>query len=129
MKPVEEWSGAEVRLLRQARRMSVREFAKHLGVTDRMVSKWEAAGVAIRPRPINQEALDQSLLTCTPFERHRFDQAVDETPGESRAPRSRIHWSLIVDLPPENPELAAEIAAAVRAAVLAHEMGVSRAAL
>jgi DNA-binding transcriptional regulator YiaG len=37
------WSGREVRALREARRMSVREFAAHLGVSDRMVSKWEAS--------------------------------------------------------------------------------------
>ncbi|MGH3433573.1 MAG: hypothetical protein ACRDQB_12135 [Thermocrispum sp.] len=34
--------------------MSVREFAQHLGVSDRMVSKWEAAGGQIRPRPVTR---------------------------------------------------------------------------
>jgi hypothetical protein len=41
--------------------MSIREFAAHLGVSGRMVSKWEAAGERIRPRPQNQAALDRSL--------------------------------------------------------------------
>jgi transcriptional regulator with XRE-family HTH domain len=55
------WTGREVKLLREARRLSVREFAAHLGVSDRMVSKWEAGGANIRPRPVNQAALDTSL--------------------------------------------------------------------
>jgi DNA-binding transcriptional regulator YiaG len=53
---VGRWTGREVRALREARRMSVREFAAHLGVSDRMVSKWEAGGPGLRPRPVNQGA-------------------------------------------------------------------------
>jgi formylglycine-generating enzyme required for sulfatase activity len=52
--------------------MSVREFARHLGVSDRMVSKWEAGGLAIRPRPINQAALDTSLAQADDEVRARF---------------------------------------------------------
>ena len=68
MAAVAVWSGREVRALRQARRMSVREFAAHLGISDRMVSKWEAGGDSIRPRSLNQAALvladvEKSLLT------------------------------------------------------------------
>jgi transcriptional regulator with XRE-family HTH domain len=66
------WSGREVRALRAARRMSVREFATHLGVSDRMVSKWEAGGDAIRPRPLNQAALDTSLGMASADVRNRF---------------------------------------------------------
>ena len=36
------WTGQEVRILREASRMSVRAFAAHLGVSGRMVSKWGA---------------------------------------------------------------------------------------
>ena len=118
MRSVEHWTGAEVRLLRHARRMSVRQFARHLGVSDRMISKWEAGGASIRPRPNNQAALDQSLRQCTPFERNRFDGALQGMPEDSRRPRSPIRWSLIVDLPPEDVDLAATIAAAVRTAVM-----------
>lgn len=56
--------------------MSVREFAAHLGVSDRMVSKWEAGGRSIRPRPVNQEALDTSLAQASPEVRARFAAAV-----------------------------------------------------
>jgi hypothetical protein len=52
--------------------MSVREFAAHLGVSDRMVSKWEAGGVAVRPRPVNQAALDTSLNRADASDRERF---------------------------------------------------------
>jgi transcriptional regulator with XRE-family HTH domain len=74
MSTVPQWSGREVRALREARRMSVREFATHLGVSDRMVSKWEASGEAIRPRPMNQAALDTSLAMASPEARTRFNQ-------------------------------------------------------
>lgn len=74
MSTVPQWTGREIRALRAARRMSVRAFASHLGVSDRMVSKWEAAGEAIRPRTVNQAALDTSLATCGPATRVRFEQ-------------------------------------------------------
>ncbi len=73
---VKQWSGKEVRALREARRMSIREFAAHLGVSDRMVSKWESGGERIRPRPINQAALDTSLLRTGPEIQARFAQFV-----------------------------------------------------
>lgn len=78
------WSGAEVRVLRAARRMSIRDFAEHLGVSDRVVSKWEAGGEDVVPRPVNQAALDTSLSRCDAATRARFlrliqDQAVDPT--------------------------------------------------
>lgn len=73
MTTVRIWSGREVRALRDAKRMSLREFAAHLGVSDRMVSKWEAKGDAIHPRPVNQAALDTSLATSTADERARFE--------------------------------------------------------
>jgi transcriptional regulator with XRE-family HTH domain len=72
---VPTWTGREVRALRAARRMSVREFAAHLGVSDRMVSKWEAGGTSIRPRPVNQAALDTSLARADATARSRFDFA------------------------------------------------------
>jgi formylglycine-generating enzyme required for sulfatase activity len=66
------WTGREVRALREARRMSVRDFAAHLGVSDRMVSKWESGGPTIRPRPVNQAALDTSLSRAGAEVKARF---------------------------------------------------------
>ncbi|MBC7299796.1 SUMF1/EgtB/PvdO family nonheme iron enzyme [Nocardia salmonicida] len=75
---VRRWSGTEVKALREARRLSVRDFAAHLGVSDRMVSKWEAGRSKIFPRPINQAALDTSLARLTSDERARFIAFVGE---------------------------------------------------
>ncbi|MET8993418.1 helix-turn-helix domain-containing protein [Nonomuraea wenchangensis] len=48
------WSGREIRALREAKRMSIRQFAAHLGVSERLVSKWEAGGEKLHPRPVDQ---------------------------------------------------------------------------
>lgn len=58
---VERWSGNEAKALRQAMRLSVRAFAEHLGVAVRTVSKWEATGDGVRPRPDMQAVLDTAL--------------------------------------------------------------------
>jgi transcriptional regulator with XRE-family HTH domain len=84
---VRRWSGREVRALRQAKRMSLRAFAAHLGVSERMISKWEAGGQAIHPRPVNQAALDTSLACSSAEVQHRFrltidaETILDESPG------------------------------------------------
>jgi hypothetical protein len=67
--------------------MSVREFARHLGVSDRMVSKWEAGGEAIRPRPVNQAALDTSLALASAEIKSRFAHLV--AGHEPRPPHQR----------------------------------------
>jgi DNA-binding transcriptional regulator YiaG len=66
------WTGVEIRNLRLALRLSVRAFAAQLGVSDRMVSKWEAAGNKTRPRPFDQEALDTLLARAPAEARARF---------------------------------------------------------
>jgi len=87
------WTGREVKALRAARRMSVREFAEHLGVSDRIVSKWEAGGESIRPRVVNQAALDTSLAGADPETQLRFERLAGtrllriETIGTSAAVR------------------------------------------
>jgi DNA-binding transcriptional regulator YiaG len=75
------WTGREVRALRLARRMSVRIFAAHLGVTSRMVSLWEAAGVEIRPRPVNQAALATSLRLADQEAQRRFSREMATVVG------------------------------------------------
>lgn len=66
--------------------MSLREFALHLGVSDRMVSKWEAGAGMINPRPVNQEALDTSLAKCTEDEQTRFGLLLAGTPAPAVIP-------------------------------------------
>jgi formylglycine-generating enzyme required for sulfatase activity len=41
--------------------LSLVEFAEQLGVSDRIVSRWEKAGGGSQPRPVNQAALDTLL--------------------------------------------------------------------
>lgn len=72
MATVERWSGLEVRALREAARMSTEEFATRLGVSDRMVSKWEARKDTIQLRQVNQAALDTLLATSAPEVHERF---------------------------------------------------------
>lgn len=64
--------------------MSIREFAAHLGVHERLVSKWEAGGVRVHPRPVNQAALDTCLARSGDVERARF--AALSTAGPDSGP-------------------------------------------
>jgi DNA-binding transcriptional regulator YiaG len=50
-------------------RLSVREFAVFLGVSDRQVSKWEAGAV---PRPTSQAILDMVLRQADIQVQRRF---------------------------------------------------------
>jgi transcriptional regulator with XRE-family HTH domain len=83
---VQVWSGREVRALRESQRLSIREFAARIGVSERMVSRWEAGGESIRPRPINQEGLDSLLAASSEDEKSRFAarlQSAKEPDSES----------------------------------------------
>lgn len=76
---VRTWTGVETRALRNARRMSLTEFAAHLGVNPRLISRWEAGGVNTRPRPVNQAALDTVLRRLAADELARFVEAISPT--------------------------------------------------
>ena len=71
---VQVWSGREIRALRETMRMSIRDFSARLGVSERMISKWEAGGDAIHPRPVNQQALDSVLADSPPDVHARFTE-------------------------------------------------------
>src|SRR5437870_7619370 len=73
--------------------MSLRDFAAHLGVSERMISKWEAGRDAIHPRPVNQAALDTVLARCDPDTRARFVHLV----GESRVQAIEVPPEIIGD--------------------------------
>ncbi|MHA6798299.1 SUMF1/EgtB/PvdO family nonheme iron enzyme [Bounagaea algeriensis] len=77
MATVQQWTGVEVRALRDAMRMSIREFAAHLGVSERMISKWEAAEAEITPRPVNQATLDTCLQRSDSDTQARFKYLTD----------------------------------------------------
>jgi transcriptional regulator with XRE-family HTH domain len=74
---VRQWTGRSARLLRDdALRLSVRDFADYLGVSDRAVSKWEAGGESYRPRADSQAALDTALIRATGEAKARFAEAL-----------------------------------------------------
>ncbi|MEU1758879.1 DUF5919 domain-containing protein, partial [Micromonospora sp. NPDC005686] len=72
MTTVQKWTGRETRMLRHALRMSIRDFAEHLGVSERTVSKWEAGREAVQPRPEMQAALDTALARAGNEVHRRF---------------------------------------------------------
>jgi transcriptional regulator with XRE-family HTH domain len=69
---VDRWTGREAKLLRQALRLSVRDFAAHLGVGVRTVNKWEARQADITPLPYMQEVLDTALARAADEVKARF---------------------------------------------------------
>ena len=59
--------------------MSIRSFAAHLGVSERLVSEWEKAAEQIHPRPVNQHALDSVLAASSIEVQTRFSLLIDVT--------------------------------------------------
>lgn len=76
MTTVVRWSGVEARALREARRMSVRAFAAHLGVAVASVTNWERRGEQIRLRDETQQILDRDLSCASDDVRSRFEAHV-----------------------------------------------------
>jgi transcriptional regulator with XRE-family HTH domain len=112
---VTRWTGLEATLLRLARRMTVREFASHLGITSRTVTKWTSGGRLMRPRAEYQTLLDESLRRCTEPERERFGQLLREQGVQRRGDGGRVRWCLMVDLSPGDLALMSELERAVKA--------------
>lgn len=71
---VRRWTGCEARALRLAKRMSVRQFAEHLGVTTAAVSNWERRGAQVRLRYETQQILDVGLARSVGDVQERFEQ-------------------------------------------------------
>ncbi|MEU7331221.1 helix-turn-helix domain-containing protein [Streptomyces parvus] len=76
MVTVQRWSGREARLLREALRMSLRDFAAYLGVSDRTVSNWEGGGAGYQPRAESQAVLDTALDRASNEAQARFAAAL-----------------------------------------------------
>jgi len=68
------WTGREAKLLRQALRLSIRDFAARLGVGARTVNKWEARQAGITPLPYMQQVLDTALAQAS--------ETVDDVTGD-----------------------------------------------
>ncbi|GAA3376656.1 hypothetical protein GCM10020367_49200 [Streptomyces sannanensis] len=76
MVTVQRWSGREARLLRDALRMSLRDFAAYLGVSDGTVSNWEGGGASYQPRAESQAVLDTALGRASGDAKARFAAAL-----------------------------------------------------
>lgn len=77
MVTVRQWTGRSARLLRKdALRLSGRDFADRLGMSDRAVSKWEAGGEGYIPSTETQAALDTALSRATDEQKARFAEAL-----------------------------------------------------
>lgn len=76
------WTGAETKALRQAMRLSVRNFAARLGVDARTVTKWENRGVSIELLPETQAIMDTALAQASDEVKARFKQIVAESRAE-----------------------------------------------
>jgi hypothetical protein len=92
-------------------RLSIREFAHHLGVSDRMVSKWEAGSI---PRPVNQAALDTALTRADHDIQARFACWPTRSGTAGAHMMNDSHW--IIQLPVTAPNLAAALTLAEAAA-------------
>lgn len=80
------WTGREARQLREALRLSQREFAATLGIAPRTVAQWDRIGAGITPRPEFQRMLDVALQRASDDAVRRFDSATRRTDD---SPRSR----------------------------------------
>ena len=70
---LELWTGREAHALREALRMSQREFAAHLGVAARTVAKWDSEGTNVTPRGEIQRILDTALARAEADAHNRFE--------------------------------------------------------
>jgi transcriptional regulator with XRE-family HTH domain len=76
---VGKWTGQEASALRQALRLTIRDFAEHLGVAERTVAKWEAGGSAMVPVLVMQAALDTVLERASDEAKGRFGMLLAAT--------------------------------------------------
>lgn len=82
MTTVHRWTGREAKLLREASRLSIRDFADRLGVGARTINKWEARLADITPLPQMQQVLDTALAQATDDVKAWFAAATRAEPAE-----------------------------------------------
>jgi hypothetical protein len=81
------WRGREANALREALRMSLDEFARHLGVSRRGVARWSAHPES-RLRWDMQRALDHALAAAIPEAHQRFRVLLAAAPTHTPPPSS-----------------------------------------
>lgn len=76
---VARWTGRDAAALRQARRISIRAYAAHLGVAVATVSNWESRGEQARLRTETQQLLDIDLACASADVHQRFEASLAPT--------------------------------------------------
>jgi transcriptional regulator with XRE-family HTH domain len=87
---VGQWTGQEASALRHALRLTIRDFAEHLGVAERTVAKWEAGGSAMVPVLVMQAALDTVLERASDEAKSRFGMLLAATWDPAASPGSAV---------------------------------------
>jgi transcriptional regulator with XRE-family HTH domain len=98
MTTVDRWTGREAKLLREALRLSIRDFAARLGIGVRTVNKWEARQADITPLPHMQEVLDTALARASDEAKARFSSvARADVPEREKAqsPEGLLHGAML----------------------------------
>ncbi|MFH9663348.1 SUMF1/EgtB/PvdO family nonheme iron enzyme [Streptomyces sp. NPDC017248] len=78
MPGVARWTGREVLAFRTALRKNGRDFAAEVGVSHRMLVRWETRGATLTPRALYQGALDTMLATAGSEVQERFATLITE---------------------------------------------------
>ncbi|RFS40964.1 hypothetical protein D0Q02_30095 [Micromonospora craniellae] len=82
---VARWSGREAKALREAMRMSLRQFGGYLGVAVNSISTWERRGADSQLRFETQQMLDTALSSLDVAAQRRFQLALEELISADRA--------------------------------------------
>lgn len=111
---IEEWTGAEARLLRRALRLSVRGFAEHTGIAARTVTRWESSDISARLRPDSQAVLDTTLRQAPTEARSRFAALLKEA---GATPTASTPASTQASTPASSPVLTSPLSPPTASAV------------
>lgn len=95
MPTIARWTGFEAKLLRNALRLTVNDFAALLGVSPRTINKWESRQAEITPLPEMQSALDTALGRAAEDVRERFDQLKQGAYGAGKPDTSRARQPVV----------------------------------
>lgn len=99
---IRKWTGHESRVLRQAMRLSQRDFANDLGISAKSVATWEAGGSRFVQRPESQAILDTKLSQVSDEVRARFKLILsDETEAAETERNATI--AVQTERPAESP--------------------------
>lgn len=81
-----DWTGVEIRCLREAMLLGVEAFAKNVGCAPRTIRVWESKGEGARLHPSSKRLLENKYNKLDERERQRFETALSST---RRAPTNQ----------------------------------------